>query len=255
MSLPGNPVRDALEVAGVRAVLEDDRRLEPCTGGCRVRRRCRSPEEAFLVLPVAVRPAGVVDVLDVQDRGVRAREDALALVVHVDQLDARAAKARACRGTHHHEPPDLRGTLGHDDLELARGALRRSALAGVGSAAAGVGARHGLHRRARRVTGHLFRDHVDAEDLVGAAAGIEGDDAHGECAVLLARDEGRHRGVEREAPLRDRGGESAVGLDDRGRCRLVLGRVRVGFVGGAGSSSGLSGASRRPSNTNGCFLP
>jgi hypothetical protein len=52
----GNPVRDALEVAGVGAVLENDRGRSRALAdaGCDVGAGRR--EETFLVLPVAVRP-------------------------------------------------------------------------------------------------------------------------------------------------------------------------------------------------------
>ena len=56
-------------------------------------------EARFLVLPVAVRPAGIPIVLDVEDGNVGPVENALAFIVNKAQLYSRAVGSRGCTWT------------------------------------------------------------------------------------------------------------------------------------------------------------
>ena len=79
--------------------------VEPSRAGCHV-----DPvrlDHSLLVLPVAVGPAGVGVVLDVQDRDVRAVQQALAAIVDEPQLDSRPPGSRGRGRTDDQKPQPI----------------------------------------------------------------------------------------------------------------------------------------------------
>ena len=169
-------------------------------------------EAALLVLPVAVRAAGVVVVADVEDRHVRPPQHALAAVGDPAQLDARAHVARRGRRPDGDQPPQGLAVAGHGDAGGAR-ARGRGRLVRVGNAAA---ARPGHRRRGRlALEAHdLAPAEPHADDLVvlGALRRPQADGKHAlDAAVgeLLAGERG-HRSVGDEPALAQRRAELGV---------------------------------------------
>ena len=123
-------------------------------------------DHALLVLPVAVRAAGVGVVEDVENRHVGAVEDASPAVVDEAQLDARAVGPRGGGWAHGEEPPHACRAEEDVDPHLPGRALARGRLAGARRRLADV--RVGARER-RRAVGEaldLATNEVDAHDLM-----------------------------------------------------------------------------------------
>src|SRR5215211_141556 len=76
---------------------------------------------AFLKLPVAVRTAGVVVVLDVEDRSVGLVEHKFATIHYISEFNARSVCPGGCSRPDHEKTPERGTTLSDGSLELAGG--------------------------------------------------------------------------------------------------------------------------------------
>ena len=167
--LPVEVDRHAEVVTRVGAGVHDrlrGRRAEPEAGRDVLTRRLDHP---LLPLPVAIRPALVGVVVDVQDRHVGLEEDAPPSVQDVAQLESGAPEAGRRRRADREELPEHRVAARHRHDCLARSPLGRRRLAGIRRHAA---CRRGRERRLRRATvvaGDPLPRELDPDDLVGPA--------------------------------------------------------------------------------------
>src|SRR5262249_52402302 len=109
--LPSHVHRDAGEIAGVRSGVENGRgrRTGEAEAGSNV--HSVGLNRRFPVLPIAVRPALVVLVFDVENRNVSAIENALSAVIDETKLDAGAVGARGAGRTYGQELPQHGASL------------------------------------------------------------------------------------------------------------------------------------------------
>ena len=112
-----DPDGGAQEIAGVAAALDDRARLGGGEPEARRHVGAGRPQEALLVLPVAIGPAGVAVVLHVEDRDMGAVQDLAAAIDDVPQLHAAAGIAGRRRRAHGGEGPiDGRATADGDGV-------------------------------------------------------------------------------------------------------------------------------------------
>ena len=206
----------------------------PMLALCAQINRLSAPTVDLLVLPVAVRPAAVPVVTDVQDRDMRLVEHPVAPVVDVAELDPGAVGSGRGGRADDEEAPEEGAALVDGDPGLAGDAPIGGRLAGGDRDTAGVGSRERRCRRAVLEPLHAAADHVHADDLVAAPAPTGGQEPDRDGALDApvgepVRDERRHRpvGLERAAPQARP--ELPVAAQDRdGRVELL--RRRAGLA-------------------------